>query len=123
MSTIIYSQYGDYLLPNIVLKEAPPESLTKYGLMRRSFLKKHRPISYSRLVLTETLFQHLIDTQNEASERMETLMEQLSTSDPPPDKGADGFVWTAHMNKLHHTAEEIILAEIIYADFSKKLIC
>jgi len=31
-------------------------------------------------------------------------MEQFTASDPPPDKGADGLVWTAHMNKLHHTA-------------------
>ena len=106
----------EYLLPAITLRDPPnAEPLTKYGLMRRSYLKDHRPILYNKLLLTETLYPHLRDTQRAAEERMNTLIVQLTQRDPPPDKAADGLVWTAHMNALHHTAEEIILDEIVYA--------
>jgi hypothetical protein len=115
MSTITYSKYGDYLLPDIKLSE-PPESepLTKYGTMRRNYLKNHRPILYNQLLLSETLYPHLRDTQRSANERLEIMMAQLIKRDPPPDKATDGLAWAAHMNALRHSAEESILAELIY---------
>jgi len=114
MQPITYTQYSDYLLPDIALREMPAEPLTKYGFMRRSYLKDHRPILYSRLVLSEKLYPHLIDTQNAADERMETLMAQLVKRNPPPDKAIDSIAWVAHMNNLRHSAEEIILDELVY---------
>jgi hypothetical protein len=42
------------------------------------------------------------------------LMEQLTQRDPPPNKAACSFSWAQHMAGLHHVAEEIILAELIY---------
>ena len=90
------------------------EPLAKYGLMRRSFLKEHRPLLYSRLLLTERLTPHLLDTQMAANERIDTLMVQLIKRDPPPDKAADQMGWVRHMNALKHSAEENVLAELIY---------
>jgi len=46
---------------------------------------------------------------------MDMLIVQLTQRDPPPDKAADGLAWAAHMNALRHTAEEIMLDEIVYA--------
>ena len=117
MPQITYTPCGDYLLPDISLREPPPElaaPLTKYGFMRRSFLKEHRPILYSQLLLTEKLYPHLRDAQQAANERMDTLIAQLVKRDPPPDKAADSLAWAAHMNMLRHSAEEIVLHEIIY---------
>ena len=113
-----YTRRGDYLLPDLKLDEPPPElaePITKYGIMRRSFLKEHRTITYNRLLLTERLFPHLREIQREAEERLEILMKQLVIRHPPPDKAADGLAWVAHMNTLKHSAEEIILDELIYA--------
>ena len=54
MSTISYTRHGDYLLPDIILN-APPEEfaepITRYGAMRRTYLKTHRPVLYSTLLL------------------------------------------------------------------------
>jgi hypothetical protein len=68
---IIYTEAGDYLLPNIVLSEQPGEypPIGRYGKMRRAFLKEHRPTQYSRLVLTEKLFPHLREVDAIADER------------------------------------------------------
>ena len=115
MPNIEYFPVGDYLIPNITLRDPPnAEPLTKYGLMRRSYLKKHRLIFYNQLLLSEKLYPHLRDTQHAAEERLDTLMTQLVKRNPPPDKAKDGLAWAAHMNTLRHTAEETILSELVY---------
>jgi len=115
MPKINYIPVGEYLLPAITLRDPPDaEPLTKYGLMRRSYLKNHRPILYTRLLLTERLYPHLRATQRAAEERLDTMVAQLTQRDPPPEKAACPLSWARHMAALHHTAEEIILAELIY---------
>ena len=47
-----YRQEGDYLIPNLALPDEPEYQIGKYGRMRRSYLKEHRPILYTNL-LTE----------------------------------------------------------------------
>jgi len=115
MPKIDYIPAGEYLLPAITLRDPPDaEPLTKYGLMRRSYLKEHRPILYNQLLLQEKLYPHLRTAQRAAEERLDTMMAQLTQRDPPPDKAACALSWVQHMAGLHHAAEEIILAELIY---------
>ena len=116
MAPITDTRQGDYLLPEIALRESVPipERLTKYGFLRQSFLKQHRPILYTQLLQTEQLYPHLYETQRAANERLDMLMAQLVKRDPPPDKAMDNLAWAAHMNALKYSAEEIILNELIY---------
>ena len=46
---IEYIQSGDYQIPNLIGNREPEGTLTKYGLMRRNFLKEHRSGIYSGL--------------------------------------------------------------------------
>ena len=41
---VTYRQEGDYLIPNLSLPEEPEYQIGKYGCMRRSYLKEHRPV-------------------------------------------------------------------------------
>jgi hypothetical protein len=117
MNSISYSRHGDYLIPDIILNEPPrelAEPITKYGAMRRSFLKEHRPITYSRLLLTERLFPHLREVQQEAHERLDSIRSDILIFQPPPDKAADGLAWAVHMEKIHRLAEKRMLDEVVY---------
>jgi hypothetical protein len=72
MSQITYSCIGDYLLPDIQLNEPPPElvkPLGRYGQLRQKFLREHRAITYSMLLLSERLYPHLRDVDEIAKER------------------------------------------------------
>ena len=93
---IDYIQCGDFLIPNIVLNEPPrelTEPITKYGAMRRSFLKTHRPIEYSALLLSERLFPHLRDVQQAARFQPQTKRDKL-------ERIIDGAgVWGGSHNK------------------------
>jgi len=81
MPKIDYIPAGEYLLPAIALRDPPDaEPLTKYGRMRRLYLKNHRPILYKQLLLQEKLYPHLRATQRAAEERLDTMMAQHSPS-------------------------------------------
>jgi hypothetical protein len=71
---ITYTCIGDYLLPDIILREPPREMtmpLGRYARMRRAFLREHRPIQYNTLLLSEQLFPQLRDMDETAQERYE----------------------------------------------------
>jgi len=113
MAEITYTRNGDYLIPDIAIQE-PERGLTKYGMMRKSYLKDHRPILYNELAMTEKLFPHCLEVEDAANERLELMMSQLLAQSAPPDKATDPMGWAAHMNSLKAQAEEVIFSELIY---------
>ncbi|MCL2604168.1 MAG: TnpV protein [Defluviitaleaceae bacterium] len=116
MPKIDYIPVGDYLLPAITLRDPPDaEPLTKYGMMRKRHLKEYHKIAYGLMLNHEELYPHCRAIQRAAEERMDELLAQLVQTNPPPDKIVCGLSWAQHMAGLHHSAEEIIFAELIYA--------
>ena len=116
--TLTYIVRGDYLLPNLELNEPPrelTEPLGRYARMRKAFLKEHRRITYSRLLLSENLYPHLRETDEAANRRLEQLMAALMANSALPDKASDPMGWTAAMNALKAQAEELVLNELIYS--------
>ena len=117
MSNISYSHVGDYLIPNIILNEPPrelTEPITKYGAMRRAYLREHRPIIYNQLLLSEQLFPHLREVQQEAHERLDSFMSDMLVFQPPPDKAADSLAWAEHMTEIRSSAEKMMLDLVVY---------
>ena len=112
MPEITYRWEGDYLIPDLEAEEIP-RSLTKYGMLRKNYLEKHRRIIYSELVITGRLFSHCLEVEEQANERLTFLMDELILTDPPPSKAVDPMGWAAHMNSLQAQAEEAILTELI----------
>lgn len=42
MKEITYSQFGNYLLPDLALPETEQAAIGKYGMLHRTYLKTHR---------------------------------------------------------------------------------
>ncbi|MCB6414248.1 TnpV protein [Faecalimonas umbilicata] len=110
---LTYYCKGDYLFPNLTI-ESSENSIGKYGMLRRTFLKEHRSNWYQSMMLTGKLDGHLLEIEKTAQERMEILMAGLLQKYPAQDKEADPLAWTAHMNMLTAMAEETVLAEVVY---------
>ncbi len=115
---ITYTKIGDYYLPNIALSNTTHYHIGKYGWMRRAFLRKHRPIQYSDLVLTEKLFPHLAEIDEACHQRLEIMIPAMAEQEGVTAtlKRIDQMEWVRRMNNIKARAEEIILAELIYAD-------
>ena len=111
-----YTSAGDYLIPNIELPYKPRNLIGKYGKMRETYLKEHRPGLYSRLLLSGELYEHLAEVERTCKERLETLIPQMVKAQGVTEalKAQDQLCWVGRMNEIKHSAEEIILAEIIF---------
>lgn len=114
-NTLTYTKNGDYLIPNLKLNEQPSKPLGKYGRMRKSYLKEHRPILYNQLLMSEKLYPHLIEIDEIAQNRLEQMMSQLAKEAGATEelKATDPMKWVGLMNTCKAQAEEILLAELI----------
>ena len=73
-----YRQEGDYLIPNLALPDEPEYQIGKYGRMRRSYLKEHRPVLYASLLTSGTLHWHLAEIDQACNERMEIIVSDMA---------------------------------------------
>ena len=110
-----YTLHGDYYLPDLVLREEEP-IYGKYGMLRKQFLKEHRSAGYQYLLLTGKLNEHLNQTDQEAREQVETLMEQMTEKQGVTEelKSQDQMERVRLMNNIKASAEEIVLKNMIY---------
>ena len=110
-----YTLHGDYYLPDLVLREEEP-TYGKYGMLRKQFLKEHRSARYQYLLLTGKLNEHLNQTDQEAREQVETLMEQMTEKQGVTEelKAQDQMERVRLMNNIKASAEEMVLREILY---------
>ena len=110
-----YTLHGDYYLLDLVLREEEP-TYGKYGMLRKQFLKEHRSAGYQYLLLTGKLNKHLNQTDQEAREQVETLMEQMTEKQGVTEelKAQDQMEWVRLMNNIKASAEEIVLKNMIY---------
>ena len=110
-----YTLHGDYYLPDLVLNEE--EAIYgKYGMLRKQFLKEHRPARYQYLLLCGKLTEHLNQIDQEAREQVEMLTEQMLKKQGVNDnlKRQDQMMWVRLMNNIKFSAEEIVLKNMVY---------
>ena len=90
-----YRQEGDYLIPNLALPEEPEYQIGKYGRMRRSYLKEHRPVLYANLLTSGTLHRHLAEIDQACNERMEIIVSDMARQEDVTEalKAANQMEW------------------------------
>ena len=110
-----YIRNGDYYIPNLTIQKEE-RSIGKGGRMHRKFLREHHPIQFSQLVLSDTLFIYLADLNEQAQQRMDTLIAQMQIAEGITEelKAADPTAWVQRMNSIQARAEEIIREELIF---------
>ena len=110
-----YTLHGDYYLPDLAVNEEE-STYGKYGMLRKQFLKEHRPARYQYLVMTGELTGHLNQVDQDAREQVEILVKQMAEKQSVTEqlKMQDQMKWVGLMNNSKACAEEIVLKEIIY---------
>ena len=111
-----YRQEGDYLIPNLSLPDEPEYQIGKYGRMRRSYLKEHRPVLYASLLTSGTLHRHLAEIDQACNERMEIIVSDMARQEDVTEslKAADQMEWVHRMNSIRNRTGEIVLTELVY---------
>ena len=112
---INYIRSGDYFIPDLKLPEET-RPIGKWGRMYRDYLKEHHPIRFNNLVLSGNLWTYLADLNEQAQQRMDTLIVQMQSTEGITEalKAVDPMGWIQRMNNITAGAEEIIREELIY---------
>lgn len=114
---IEYTKVGDYYLQNLVAPSNMKNfEIGKYGKLRLKYLKEHKKAEYTILLMDNKLQKHLMEIDKIANERFDLLMKQFAQKENITEelKAKDQLKLVGLMNNIKHSAEEIILKELIY---------
>ncbi len=79
-NNITYHKEGDYLIPDITVKEMENKDyhIGMYGRLRLAYLKEHRKGFYTELMIEGLLPYHLAEIAQEASKRVKDIINLLA---------------------------------------------
>ena len=109
-----YTLVGDYYLPALKLPRTRP--IVHWGMLHKAYLKLRKPAYYQSLLLSGKLDTVLANVEEQAVERYEVLIEQLSQREGISEKlkEENQMEWVGRMKNLENRAAEIVKAELIY---------
>ena len=89
-----------------------------WGRKHQQYLKEHRPVLYSELVLNGKLYSYLADIDTQVRNKLHLLVTQLAEKEDINEelKSQDQMAWVAAINNIRNRAEEIVLQELVYGE-------
>ena len=111
-----YELQGDYYIPCLVLDEEYTQPIGMWGRKYLRYIKEHRPVLHTTLLLSGKLNSHLTEINNRATEMFDRLVKQQAEKEGVTEqlKAQNQMAWVGAMNNIRHAVEEIVLSELIY---------
>ena len=111
-----YTKVGKYYIPNISMPDAKKYNIGKYGRMHEKFIKQNKPYIYSAKMFNGTWLDYLEEIDNAAREMVDKIIRASANEQGITEelKAKDQFTWISAMEQIKHTAEEIVLNDLIY---------
>ena len=113
---VTYRMVGDYRIPNITLPAEASKPLGVWGLKRKDFLMKHKRVQFNIMLMNGTLWTHLAEVDEQASNMFSRLVEQMKVAEGITEqlKADDQMEWVARMNNIEARARELVNTDLIY---------
>ncbi|MBR2869326.1 MAG: TnpV protein [Clostridia bacterium] len=114
-TNITYRQVADYIIPNIALPAEANKPLGVWGLKRKDHLMKHKRVQFNIMLMNGTLWTHLAEIDEQASDMFSQIAEQMKISEGITEqlKADDQMEWVAQINNIEARAREIVTSELI----------
>ena len=108
---LTYTLHGDYYLPDLAVPEEETANYGKCGMLRKSYLKEHKPWRYQSMILSGKPNTHLNEVDLQARDRVEMLVKQMSEKENVTEqlKAEQPMVWVNKINELKNVEEKIVL--------------
>lgn len=109
-----YELVGDYYLPCLKAPESP--KVGRFGLMYLDYLRNHKRVTYSGLLLSGKLNEHIEDIDRQAEKMFSQLVSQMKQAEGITEqlKSTDQMEWVGLMNNISNCAEEIVKSEVLF---------
>ena len=111
-----YRMVGDYKISNIKLPAEASKPLGVWGLKRKDYLMQHKRVQFNIMLMTGTLWTHLTEVDEQASDMFSRLVEQIKVNEGVTEqlKADNQMEWVAQMNNIEARAREIVNHEMIF---------
>lgn len=111
-----YERQGDYYIPCLTIPVEEEQPIGIWGQWHLQYIKKHRKALYTSLQSSGMLNSYLADIDQEAQERLDTIIQQITQAQGITEglKAGDQMEWVGIMNNIQASAMEIVNQEIIY---------
>ena len=112
-----YELQGDYYLPCLKLPKEESRNIGIWGQRHLRYLKQHRKVLYSELLISGKLNDYLADINEQAEEMFSRLVKQLVEKEGVTEalKAENLILWVQKMNNIRNAAMEIVSSDLIYA--------
>lgn len=102
----------------MIIPEEEVHTIGIWGRKHQQYLREHRPIIYSDLILRGKLYGYLADIDTQARNKLDLLVIQLAKKEGINDqlKEQNQLAWVGAMNNIRNRAEEIVNKELIFAE-------
>ena len=110
-----YKLVGDYYYPCLKAPESP--KVGRFGMMYHDYLRKHKKVTYSGLMLSGELKGHIVDIDRQAEDMFSQLVDRMKQAEGISEelKATDQLKWVGMMNNIRNRAEEIVKCEVVFA--------
>ena len=109
-----YERDGDYYIPCLTL---PETNIGIWGERYLTYIREHKKLLHTKLMVTGTLYDHLAEINRQAEEMFSELVNQIKNREGITEqlKADNQLEWVRQMNNIRHRATEIINRDLIYA--------
>ena len=111
-----YELQGDYYLPCLKLPKEESRHIGVWEQRHLRYLKQHRKVLYSELLISGKLNDYLADLNEQAEEMFSRLVKQLAEKEGLTEalKAENQMLRVQKMNDIRNAAMEIVSSELIY---------
>lgn len=112
-----YELQGDYYLPCLKLPKEESRHIGIWGQRHLRYLKQHRKVLYSELLISGKLNSYLADINEQAEEMFSRLAKQLAEKESVTEalKAENLMLWVQEMNNIRNAAMEVVSNDLISA--------
>ena len=113
---LTYTEVNGYLIPDLILPDEPEYEIGIWGQRRFDYLKQHKSVLFTHLLMSGKLHEHIHEIDVTAGERKERIIKQMMEAQGVTEqmKADDMMLWLGKVNNIYAHAEEIIYNELIY---------
>ena len=111
-----YGLQGDYYLPCLKLPKEESRHIGIWGQRHLRYLKQHRKVLYSELLISGKLNDYLADLNEQAEELFSQLVKQLAEKEGVTKalKAENQMLWVQKMNNIRNAVMEVVSNDLIY---------
>lgn len=112
-----YELQGEYYLPCLTLPPEEEKPIGIWGQRHKCYLKEHRKVIYTTMMIEGKLNSYLADINKQATEMYHCLIEEMAERQGVTEKlkAEQPMEWIGRMGNIQACAREVVNSGLIYA--------